>query len=375
MAPQREWFEKDYYKVLGVSSTASEKEITKAYRKLARQFHPDTNPGNDASEERFKEISAAYDVVGDTTKRAEYDEARRLGPMAGGFGGQGAGAGNMNFDVGDLLGNLFGRGGGRRGGGAGPQRGADIEAELSLGFADAVAGITTTLQLTSDAPCSTCAGSGAKPGTSPRLCQVCGGRGVTADNQGPFSFSSPCYACQGRGRIIDVACGTCAGSGVEHRPREVKVRIPSGVDDGQRIRLRGKGSPGRNGGPDGDLIVACKVAPHALFGRDGHHLTVRVPLTVTEASLGAEVDVPLVDGSKVTLRVPPGTQPGARQRVKGKGVVTAKGTGDLLVTFEVVIPTGINGHQKKALEELAKHSNGVSPRAHLFSWADSGGAS
>jgi molecular chaperone DnaJ len=368
MAAQREWYEKDYYKVLGVSDTATEKELTKAYRKLARQHHPDANQGDLASEEKFKEISAAYDVVGDPAKRKEYDEARRLGPMAGGFGGGqpgGAGGGSFNFDVGDLIGNLFNRGGNRRGAqGAGPQRGADVEAELTLNFLDAVNGITTTLQLNSDATCSTCHGTGARPGTSPRLCQVCGGRGSVDDNQGPFSFSSPCYACGGRGQIVDSPCPTCSGSGTERRLREVKVRIPAGVDDGQRIRLRGKGSPGRNGGPAGDLIVLCHVSPHPVFGRDALNLTVRVPITFAEAALGGEIEVPVIDGTRVKLRLAPGTQTGTRQRVKGKGVAAAKGSGDLVVTFEVVVPNKLSGPERKAIEELARVSKS-SPRAHL----------
>ena len=282
MAAQREWYEKDYYKVLGVSDTASAKEITKAYRKLARQLHPDANPGNDAAESRFKEVASAYDVLGDDTKRAEYDEVRRLGPI----GAPGAGGG-FTFNPGeagmsDLFANLFGGGAqGRRrggaGGGVGPQRGADIEASLTLEFADAAHGISTVLYLTADAQCSECHGSGARPGTSPKTCATCAGRGVVDDNQGFFSFSSPCRTCQGRGVIVENPCTTCRGSGIEKRPREVKVRIPAGVDDGQRIRLKGRGAPGRNGGPPGDLFVECRVLPHRLFGRDGRNLTVRVP--------------------------------------------------------------------------------------------------
>ncbi len=364
MAPQREWFEKDYYKVLGVSDTASAKEITKSYRRLARQFHPDANQGDPQSEERFKEISSAYDVVGDETKRKEYDEARRLGPVGGFAGGPGGG---FNFEaeggLGDLLGNLFGK---RRGSsqGSGPRRGPDLEAELTLSFADAVHGLTTTLQLVSDVACTTCHGTGARPGTSPRLCQVCGGRGVTDENQGLFSFSQPCYACQGRGSFIDSPCATCGGSGTERRAREVKVRIPAGVDNGQRIRLAGRGGPGRNGGPPGDLFVTCRVQPHRLFSREGNNLLVHVPVTFAEAALGSDVDVPLLEGGRVTLRLKAGTQPGTRQRVKGKGVATAKNTGDLVVTFDIAVPTKLSSPERKAIEELAK-LGGPSPRAHL----------
>jgi len=375
MAPQREWFEKDYYKVLGVPETATAKEITKAYRKLARQYHPDANPGDSTAEERFKEISAAYDVVGDEARRKEYDEVRRLGPMGGGFGGfggapGGAGApGGFTFDgdVNDLLGNLFGRT--RRGGtagarGAAPRRGEDLEAVLTLSFEDAVNGITTALQLTSDAACSSCNGSGAKPGTSPHICQNCGGRGVIDENQGLFSFSTPCYVCGGRGMVIDDPCPTCGGTGVEHRPREVKVRIPPGVRDGQRIRLPGRGAPGRNGGPPGDLYVECRVLPHPLFGRDGDNLTLRVPVTFAEAALGGDVEVPLLDGTKVRLRIKPGTQSGSKQRVKGKGVSTRKATGDLVVTFDVAVPQRLSSAERKAIEALREASD-ESPRAFM----------
>jgi molecular chaperone DnaJ len=364
MAPQREWFEKDYYKLLGVPEAATAKDITKAYRKLARELHPDANPGDAAAEEKFKEVSAAYDVLGDETKRKEYDEVRRLGPMAGGFGGPGGpGAGGFNFNVGtdglqDLLGGLFGRGG-RRGAGAsgrgvGPQRGEDLEAALTLSFLDAARGIETTLQLTSDAVCSTCSGSGAAPGTNPRVCGVCAGRGVTDDNQGLFSFSSPCTACQGKGVRIDTPCPTCRATGTERRPREVKVRIPAGVDDGQRIRLKGRGGPGRNGGPPGDLFVECRVLPHRLFRRDGLDLHVRVAVTYADAVLGGEVKVPTLDGSPVTLRLRAGTQPGAKQRVRGRGLTTPRGTGDLLVSFDVFVPTSVAGEERAAIEALAK---------------------
>jgi molecular chaperone DnaJ len=372
MAAQREWYEKDYYKVLGVGDEATAKEITKAYRKLARDSHPDTHPGDDVAEERFKEVSSAYDVLGDEVKRKEYDEIRKLGPMGFPGGGPGGGGG-FNFNVGsdglgDVLGQMFGRG--RRGGGAsaaaGPQRGADIEATLNLDFADAATGLTTTLYLTSDAQCSTCNGSGAKPGTQPKVCSQCGGRGVVDDNQGFFSFSSPCRACGGRGVTIPDPCPTCRGSGTERRPREVQARIPAGVADGQKIRLKGRGAPGRNGGPPGDLIVECHVAPHRLFGRDGNNLTVKVPVTFTEAALGGDIDVPTLDGQRVMLRLRPGTQPGSRHRVKGKGIATTKATGDLIVTVDVQVPTELSDEQRAAVESLAAATT-VSPRARLES--------
>jgi molecular chaperone DnaJ len=370
MTAQREWFEKDYYRILGVSETATAKEITKAYRQLARDSHPDTHPGDAAAEERFKEVSAAYDVLGDEARRKEYDEVRRLGGSPFGPGG-GGGPGGHSFNVGadglgDLLGQMFGRG--RRGGGAsaagGPQRGADIEATLTLDFADAATGLTTTLYLTSDAQCSTCGGSGAKPGTQPRVCSQCGGRGVVDDNQGFFSFSSPCRACSGRGVMIEQPCPTCYGVGTEKRPREVQARIPAGVADGQKIRLKGRGAPGRNGGPAGDLIVECHVTPHRLFGRDGNNLTVRVPVTFAEAALGAHIEVPTLDGQRVTLRLKPGTQSGSRHRVRGKGIVTPKSHGDLIVTVDVQVPTHLNEAQRNALEAFAAATT-ESPRDRL----------
>ncbi|HEY8527413.1 MAG TPA: molecular chaperone DnaJ [Acidimicrobiales bacterium] len=373
MAAQREWFEKDYYRILGVSETASQKEIKNAYRKLSRKYHPDANPGDKAAEERFKEVSAAYDVIGDPEKRKEYDEVRRLGPMGAGFpgGGAGAGAGGFRFenlgDLGDVLGGLFGRARTRTGPGrgAGPHRGRDLEAELHLAFEDAARGITTTVHLTSEATCSTCAGTGARPGTTPRPCPRCDGRGVLDENQGFFSFSTPCPQCGGRGFTVDEPCPTCRGRGIEHRPREVKVRIPAGVQDGQRIRLRGKGGPGRNGGPAGDLYVTVRVAPHRLFGRRGRDLTLTVPVTFPEAALGADIKVPTLDGGSVTVRIPPGTRSGRTFRVRGRGVATPKGTGDLLVTVEVAVPQKLSASERKAVEALAAAGDGTSPRAHL----------
>jgi molecular chaperone DnaJ len=378
MAPQREWFEKDYYRVLGVSDTASQKDIKSAYRKLSRQYHPDTNEGEKAAEERFKEVSAAYDVIGDPEKRKEYDEVRKLGPMGGMFGGGAPGggpAGGFRFedmgDLGDVLGGLFGRGrrgargAGTTGRGTGPHRGQDLEADLHLDFEDAVQGLTTTIHLTSEAACSTCHGSGARPGTTPHTCPQCKGRGVLDDNQGFFSFSQPCPNCAGQGYVIDDPCPTCGGTGIEHRPREVKVRLPAGVADGQRIRLKGRGGPGRNGGPPGDLYVTARVGPHHLFGRRGDDLTLTVPVTFPEAALGADVRVPTLDGGSVKLRIPAGTRSGRTLRVKGKGVPSRKRTGDLLVTVEVAVPQSLTDDERKAVEALAAATDGRSPRAHL----------
>ncbi len=376
MAAQRDWFEKDYYRTLGVDKGATAKEITKAYRKLARDLHPDKNPGDAVAEEKFKELAAAYDVLGDDAKRKEYDEVSALGPMQG-MGGRGA-PGGFSFNVddmgaagglGDLFGSMFGRGAQGRGrpgsaSGVGPRRGSDITAQLTVDFKDAVHGITTTLFLTTDAQCSTCNGSGAKPGTSPVMCSACGGRGAVDDNQGMFSFSSPCRVCGGRGSRIEDPCPTCRGSGVEPRQREVKTRIPAGVKDGQTIRLKGRGGPGHNGGPAGDLLVELKVMPHPLFGRAGDNLTVSVPVTVAEAALGGDIDIPTLEGPRVTLRLKPGTQTGSRHRVRNKGIETAKHTGDLIVTVNVHVPTDLTDAQREAIEQLAAATT-VNPRSSL----------
>ena len=377
MPPQREWFEKDYYKVLGVSESATQKEITKAYRKLARENHPDQHPGDTAAEERFKEASAAYDVLGDEKKRTEYDEVRRMGPLGGMAGGGGGPNGGFRFDtsdlgdLGDLFGGLFNRGGraprgGRGGAGAatGPRRGADLEAELHLSFEDAVSGVTTAVHLTSEAACSRCDGVGAEPGSTPLVCSNCGGRGVLDENQGFFSFSQPCPTCGGRGVTIDDPCANCRGSGVEHRPREIKVRVPEGVREGQRIRLKGRGGPGRNGGPPGDLHVTVRVGTHPIFSRKDDDLTITVPVTFAEAALGAEVAVPTLAGDPVTIRIPPGTRSGKVFRLSGRGVTRGSKTGSLLVTVEVAVPAKLSAEERKAIEALASVST-ESPRDHL----------
>ena len=353
MAPQREWLEKNYYDVLGVGESATDKEITRAYRKLAKQYHPDAGGGND---ERFKEISAAYDVLGDEDKRKEYDEVRKLGPMS--FGGPGG----FHFDASDIdLGDLFGglfnrvRGAGRPGSprSSGPQRGRDLEAELHLDFEDAVRGITTTIHLSGEAACSACHGTGAEPGTLPAQCPTCNGSGITADNQGMFSFSSPCARCGGRGVIVESPCTACRGTGLEKRERAVKVRIPAGVNEGQQIKMKERGGPGRNGGPPGDLYVRVHVAPHATFGRKGDDLTTTVRVPFPTVVLGGEVEVPTLDGAPVTIKVKPGTQPGTTMRVRGRGVPAARRTGDLLVTLQVAVPKDLTDEQRRAVEALA----------------------
>lgn len=379
MAVQREWLEKDYYKVLGVSESATPKEITRAYRKLARENHPDAKPDDKAAEDRFKDITAAYDVVGDPDKRKEYDEVRAMGPMAGGFGGFGGpgapggfGGQNVRFTMGgedagglgDLLGNLFTNRGGRRSRGTGPQRGDDLEADLHLSFEDAAQGATTEVHLNSEVACSTCHGSGAEPGTTPHACPRCGGRGVLDENQGLFSFSQPCPQCGGRGTIVDTPCHVCHGSGLERRARQVKVRVPPGVADGATIRLKGRGAPGRNGGPPGDLYVHTHVAAHPLFTMAGKNLALTLPVTFSEAALGADIAVPTIDGNTVTLRLPPGTATGRTLRVRGRGVPGVKKAGDLMVTVEVAVPRKLNSAQRKAVEAFAAATD-ESPRKGL----------
>ncbi len=382
MSAQREWFEKDYYATLGVPSSATDKDISRAFKKLAKQHHPDANPGNAPAEEKFKEISAAYDILGDATKRAEYDEVRQMvatgvGPDGtGGFGpGPGGGGRSVRFEtdgggLGDIFGNLFGGGGGgsrrRTRAATGPQRGRDLETELHLQFDDAIRGVTSTVRFRADASCSTCAGSGAAPGSMPETCPECHGAGTVADNQGPFSFSQVCPTCGGRGQIIPTPCPTCNGRGVEVRAREVKVRIPAGVADGQRIRVKGRGGAGANGGPPGDLFVVVGVRGHALFGRSGHDLTLRLPVTFPEAVLGADIKVPTLD-STVTVRIPPGTPSGKVLRVRGKGVAAdgKNKEGDLLVTVDVQVPINLTAAQRAEVEALATALDD-DPRAALF---------
>ena len=372
----RDFVEKDYYAALGVPKDASAADIKKAYRKLARDLHPDKNPDDKAAEERFKEVSEAYDVLSDDAKRKEYDEARSLfgAGLRGGRPGGGAPGGGFSFDLGDLLGGQGGGGGlhdvfgglfgGGRSAGRGPRRGADVEAEVTLAFADAVRGVTVPLRLSTPGTCGTCHGSGAAPGTSPKVCTVCDGAGVTSRNQGGFAFAEPCRACRGTGRKVETPCPRCSGTGTATTERTLNVRVPPGVDEGQRIRLAGRGAPGERGGPAGDLLVQVHVTPHKVFGRKGDHLTLTLPVTYPEAALGADISVPTLDGS-VTLRIPPGTANGRTFRVKGRGVPRkAGGPGDLLVTVEVAVPQRLTSDAKEALEKYAAAAPD-DPRGHL----------
>lgn len=365
---QRDYVEKDYYRILGVSDEAEQSEIAKAYRKLARELHPDANPDNPDAETRFKEVSEAYSVLSNAEKRTEYDKVRQLvgsGAFAGGFpgggfppGGGGFG-GAQSFDLSDLLGGLFGQQADAnapfpRGRQRAPQRGRDLETDLTLSFSDAMAGVTTTLRINANTVCSTCNGSGARPGTSPQICPVCGGSGAVARDQGMFSFSEPCDNCGGSGRVVPDPCPTCGGSGAERRTRDIRARIPAGVKDGARIRLKGRGEAGPPGGQPGDLYVNVHITDHEIFDRRGDDLLLHLPVTFAEAALGTKVTVPTLD-RPVTLKVPPGTESGRTLRVRGRGAPRSRGggNGDLLVTVDVAVPRKLTRTQRKLLEDFA----------------------
>ncbi len=377
----------DYYKILGVGKNASDEEIKKAYRRLARKYHPDTNQGDKKAEERFKEISQAHDVLADPDKRKAYDR----GGLLGGFGqapGGGFDPGAFTGGFSDILSNLFGGGGaqgtagpGGRGSGSGstrtrsrPQRGRDLETEVSLTFDQAVNGAQVPLAVPTSAPCPTCKGSGAKPGTSPRVCPVCNGRGLESQSQGIFSMSQPCSNCHGSGTVIDEPCPTCQGSGAQRSVKRMRVNIPAGVKDGSRIRLAGKGepgfaTPGSEAAAPGDLYVITRVADSSVFKRNGDNLEVEVPLTIPEALQGAVIEVPTLNGSK-RLRVPAGTRHGTVQRLRGEGPARlgGKGNGDIHYRFVLEVPASLSPEQSEAVDRLSKVMNG-NPRERLFAAA------
>ena len=372
---KREWFEKDYYQVLGVVKNATQAEIKKAYRKLAQKFHPDANPGSKEAEERFKEVSAAYDVVGDEDKRKRYDQVRDMAASGfgagagGGFPGGFPGGGRVRFedlgdmgDLGDLFGGLFG--GGRRGRSRSRVvHGADLETDVRITFEEAMAGTTVPVRIQGPAPCSTCGGSGAAPGSSPVTCPQCGGTGEITVNQGFFQMEQPCPRCSGTGRAIEQVCPTCRGTGSERRTRSFQVKVPAGVKDRARIKLGGRGEPGPVGAPSGDLYVRVHVRPHRFFGRKGNDLTVDVPITYPEAALGANIEVPTLDGP-VTMKVPAGTPSGKTFRLKGRGVRRKGGAGDLLVTVNVDVPDKLSKDEREILRRLQEAEKG-SPRRRL----------
>ena len=364
----------DYYKTLGVAKNATQDEIKKAYRKLARQYHPDRNEGNKDAEERFKGVQEAYDVVGDPEKRKQYDSG--TGPFAaGGPGFGGFDPGSFAGGFGDILSNLFGGapGGGTAGGGPFTGRGRqpgqpgrDLETEVGISFEQSIEGAQVPLAVPTSAPCATCHGSGAKPGTSPTICPACQGRGVEASSQGLFSISQPCSRCGGSGTVIEDPCPTCGGTGARRTIKKYRVTIPPGVRDGSRIRLAGKGEPGRNGGPPGDLYVVTRVEPSPVFKRKGGNVEVEIPLTIPEAIRGATIEVPTLHGTK-KLRVPAGTKHGTVQRLRGEGPpkLDGKGRGDIRYRFVIDVPASLSQEQQAAVDELSKVMNG-NPREGLL---------
>ncbi len=362
---------KDPYKVLGVDKKASDDQIKKAYRKLARQYHPDKNPGDATAEERFKDVQEAYSILSDPDKRRAYDSGGGIfgsgfdpGGFREGFGG-GFGGG-----IGDILSDLFGSGGPRPGGPAGanqPQRGRDLETEVHISFDQAMEGAQVPVSVPMSAPCTTCHGTGAKPGTSPTVCSRCQGRGVEAESQGLFSISQPCRKCGGTGTEIKDPCPTCGGQGRTRQVKRYRVNIPAGVRDGSRVRLASKGEPGARGGPAGDLYVITRVGESTIFKRKGDHVEVDVPITIVEAIRGATIEVPTLSGSK-RIRVPPGTQHGTIQRLRGEGPprLGGRGRGDIHYRLMIDVPRSLSREQREVVDELATVMDG-NPRERLLS--------
>ena len=361
----------DLYEVLGVSKGASQDEIKKAYRKLARQYHPDRNPGDKEAEERFKEVQGAYDVLSDPEKRKEYDQlGSRIFSGAGGpRGGNFQWSGNIGDlgDLSDLFGDIFGgaRGSSPRGRAQRGEKGRDVEVQVNLSFEDSLKGLTTKIPVELETSCSACKGTGAEPGTSPKICPECRGRGVVSESQGLFALSQPCPRCGGNGTVVEQPCRRCTGTGRERRTKRYTVKIPAGVKDGTQIRLKGKGEAGYGGGPAGDLIVVTKVAPSPLFKRRGADLILEVPVTYAEAALGANVDIPTPEG-RISLKVPPGSEDGKLLRVKGRGApkLNGGGKGDLLARVRLVVPKKLTKAEREALENLQKVSR-ENPRERL----------
>ncbi len=372
----------DLYETLGVAKTATPEEIRKAYRALARKHHPDANPDDPKAEERFKEISHAHDVLADPEKRKEYDAqasmfAQGFRPGGGAPSGDGGGFGGFG-DFADLFGSIFrnrgaGGAGNTAGGGAsrGPAnaagaRGADVEVEVNISFDQAMAGLQLPIAVDAEENCETCRGSGAKAGTSPRLCPECNGRGVVGRDLGSFALSEPCPRCGGNGTVVDDPCPTCSGTGTVHTRKRYQVKIPAGAKDGTKIRLKGKGRAGVRGGPPGDLIVITRVAPSSRYSRKGDDLELEVPVTFPEAAMGAKVEIPTLEGT-VSLSVPAGSQTGRRLRVRGKGAprLNAEGRGDLIARLRVDVPSELSTSQREALEKFADLDR-RNPRETLF---------
>jgi molecular chaperone DnaJ len=361
---------KDPYKTLGVDRKASDEEIKKAYRKLAREHHPDRNQGNSKSEERFKEIQEAYSILSDADKRRQYDAGG--GIFGTGFdpGAFRTGAGGGFGGIGDILSDLFGGAAGRGGTAPRAERGRDLETEVHVSFEQAMEGAQVPVSVPLSAPCPTCRGTGAKPGTSPTVCPACNGRGVEAQSQGLFSISQPCRRCGGTGTEIKDPCPTCKGSGQTRQVKRYKVNIPAGVRDGSRVRLGGKGEAGTRGGPPGDLYVITRVAPSAVFHRKGEHLEVEVPISIVEAIRGGTIDVPTLNGSK-RIRVPAGTHHGTVQRLRGEGPprLGGRGRGDIHYRLTIDVPRSLSKKQREAVDGLADVLGG-NPRERLFGGGD-----
>ena len=359
---------RDYYEVLGVSKGTSDDEIKKAYRKLAKKYHPDMNPGDKEAEAKFKEVNEAYSILSDSEKRARYDQFGHAGVDPNyGAGGPGGGFGGFDMgdiDLGDIFGSFFGGGFGGFGGSAssrrnGPQKGESLRASLTISFEEAAFGCEKEINLNRTEECEACHGSGAEPGTTAETCPDCRGTGVVRVQQrtGGFAFSStaPCSRCRGTGKIIHTPCKACGGSGSVKKTKRVTVSIPAGIDDGQAISLRGQGNAGKNGGPAGDLIVAVHVKPHPQFHRDGTTVLYEQPVTFYQAVMGAELEIPTIDG-RVKYNLPAGTQTGTTFRLRGKGIpeLRGRGRGDQYVTVRVQVPTSLNGEQKEALRAFAE---------------------
>lgn len=340
---------RDYYEVLGVSKDTDEKDIKKAYRREAMKYHPDRNPDDPKAEEKFKEATEAYDVLMDSRKRAAYDQYGHAG-VDPSMGGGGFGGGNFSDIFGDVFGDIFGGGGRGRGG---PQRGSDLRYTLDISLENAVKGATVEIRVPSLSACGTCAGSGAKKGSSPATCGTCGGAGQVRMQQGFFQVQQACPACRGRGKTITDPCGACHGQGRVEKTKTLSVKVPPGVDTGDRIRLSGEGEAGPEGGPPGDLFVQMSVRQHPIFERDGKNLFCEVPITFVDAALGGDLDVPTLDG-RVKLKIPQETQTGKLFRLRGKGVKPVRGgsVGDLLCRVVVETPVKLNKEQKALLEQL-----------------------
>jgi len=353
---------RDYYEVLGVNKDASDEEIKKSYRKLARQYHPDVNPNKKEAEEKFKEISEAYEVLSDSDKRAQYDRFGHVGPEAGGFGGFGGGFGGTGSDFGgfgDIFDMFFGGGFGGGQQAKGPRKGADLRLDLSVSFEEAAFGVEKDVQINRTESCPGCQGTGAEPGTHSSSCPTCGGKGQVAESQntpfGRFQTVRPCPRCQGEGRIIETPCKECRGSGSVRKNRAIHIKVPGGVDNGSRLRMAGEGEGGARGGPPGDLYVYISVKPHKVFRRDGYDVFCEIPITFSQAALGDEIEVPTLEG-KTKLRIPEGTQTGSNFRMKGKGIPNLRGfgRGDQHILVKVVTPTALTEKQRELMRQFAE---------------------